>query len=149
MAVRPGEVTPIPKETRPWVCKKGVESCTRTKPCRSCLGARNRRSGMKKQRQARKALEVVTGKHAVQFVTAGGNEENWRLPVICEVKSGKQTDAVWSKYAAAEAQANANKAQGDPRPTTVVFMGTRTSDGLFVCRLSELGRVMEALVEMA
>lgn len=136
----------LDKATRPWACKHGNDECTRTKPCRRCLGARSRRSGMAKQREARKVLERVTGKFAVQFVTAGGNEENWRLPVRVEVKSGAQCGPVWTKYAAAEAQSAASKSEGDGRPFVAVFMGTRTSDGLFVCRLSELDRVTEALV---
>jgi hypothetical protein len=37
------DVTPIPKETRLWNCRKGVKSCSRAAPCPSCRGARNRR----------------------------------------------------------------------------------------------------------
>lgn len=103
---------------------------------------------MRKQREARKALEAVTGTQAARFATLTGNEENWRLPVRVEVKSGAQCSPVWTKYAAAEAQSNESKAQGDPRPFVGIFMGTRTSDGLLVCRLSELGRVVEALVNL-
>jgi hypothetical protein len=134
---------------RVWVCKAGNDPCSRTAPCRSCLGRRNRRSGMVKQRAARKALEVVTGKQAAQFASLTSNEEGWRLPVRVEVKSGAQCNPVWTKFAATEAQANAAKSAGDARPFLAVFMGTRTSDGLVVCRLSELGRVHEALVDLA
>ncbi len=104
---------------------------------------------MVKQRQARKALEVVTGTQAARFAGLTGNEETWRLPVRVEVKSGAIAGPVWTKYAAAEAQSNASKATGDTRPFLAIFMGTRTSDGLVVCRLSELGRVVEALVDMS
>ncbi len=148
MAVN-GELAPgFPREknTRAWVCKKDIETCTRTKPCPSCRGARNRRSGLKKQRMARKVLERVTGVNATRFMQAGGNEENWRLPVRVEVKSGVQCGPVWTKFAATEAQSNAAKSEGDTRPFVAVFMGTRTSDGLFVCRLTQLDRVVEALV---
>lgn len=131
---------------RGWECKHADATCTRKRPCRRCLGARNRRSGMRKQREARKSLERVTGVQANRFLTANGNEENWRLPVRVEVKSGAQTSPVWTKFAAAEAQSAASKATGDGRPFVAVFMGTKTSDGLFVCRLSDLGRVTEALV---
>lgn len=139
----------LEKATRPWECKKGDASCTRTKPCRSCLGRRSRRSGLEKQRQARKALETITGKQAGRFATLTAQEENWRLPVRVEVKSGAQCGPVWTKYAMTEAQSEAAKPSGDPRPFVAVFMGTRTSDGLFVCRLSQLGRVVEALVDLA
>lgn len=138
----------LDKATRPWVCKKDVESCTRTKPCPSCRGRRNRRSGMTKQRQARKHLEVLTGKKAGRFSTQTGNEENWVLPIRVEVKSGAVAGPVWTKFAASEAQAEAVKPHGDPRPFAAVFMGTRTSDGLLVVRLSELERVLDALVEV-
>lgn len=136
----------LDKAIRPWVCKYDNADCTRKVPCPRCRGARNRRSGMRKQREARKSLERVTGVQAHRFVTAMGNEENWRLPIRVEVKSGAQTNPVWTKFAAAEAQSGASKATGDTRPFVYVAMGTRTSDGLFVCRLSELGRVTEALV---
>lgn len=58
----PGE-WPKPKETRPWVCRveHTEDACTRLKPCYACRGARNRRSGMRKQREARKAIERATG----------------------------------------------------------------------------------------
>lgn len=104
---------------------------------------------MRKQREARKALEVVTGKHAARFASLTGNEESWRLPIRVEVKSGLIAQPVWTKFAAAEAQSNASKAEGDVRPFAAVFAGTRTSDSLFVCRMSQLGRVVEGLVELS
>ncbi len=143
------QVEPIPKETRLWKCRRDDASCSRTKPCVACRGARNRRSGMRKQREARKALEAVTGKDAARFVGQLGNEESWSgLPLRVEVKSGAVAGPVWTKYAAAEAQSAASKAIGDVRPFVFVAMGQRTSDGLLVCRLSELGRVVEALVNL-
>ena len=140
------EVEPRFKDPGAWKCRKDDETCTRAKPCRSCLGARNRRSGMRKQRDARKALERVTGKEAARFVGQLGNEESWRLPVLVEVKSGAQVGPIWTRFALAETQAKSNKNIGDNRPFVFVAMGQRTTDGLFVCRLSELGRVTEALV---
>lgn len=135
------------KQERVWNCRRDDATCTRTKPCPSCRGARNRRSGMLKQREARKALEAVSGKHAARFVGQLGNEESWSgLPLRVEVKSGAQVGPVWTKYAAAEAQAETNHAIGDPRPFVLVCMGQRTSDGLVVVRLSQLARLVEALV---
>lgn len=147
MTAVPDGFPKLDKQTRPWNCPKGITSCERSKPCPSCRGARNRRSGMRKQREARKALEAVTGAQAARFAGQLGNEEAWSgLPLRVEVKSGAIAGPVWTKYAAAEAQANASKAIGDSRPFVFVAMGTRTSDGLLVCRLSELSRVVEALV---
>lgn len=144
------KVTPIPKgESRPWTCKKDVKSCTRSKPCPSCRGARNRRSGMRKQREARKALEALTGAEAAKFVGQLGNEEAWNgLPLRVEVKSGAQVSPIWTKYAAYEAQSEATRARGDVRPFVVVAMGNRTTDGLVVCRLSQLARVVEAVLNV-
>lgn len=137
----------LDKQTRPWFCKQEDESCTRAKPCNSCRGRRSRNSGMRKQREARKALEALTGAEAARFAGQLGNEEAWHgLPLRVEVKSGAIAGPVWTKYAAAEAQSAATKAHGDIRPFVFIAMGQRTSDGLMVCRLSELARVVEALV---
>jgi hypothetical protein len=115
--------------------------------CRPCIGRRSQSSGKRKQRAARKALEQVTGTHAARFLGQLGNEESWTgLPLRVEVKSGAIAGPVWTKYAAAEAQAAAAKAIGDTRPFVFIAMGQRTPDGLLVCRLSELARVVEALV---
>jgi hypothetical protein len=102
---------------------------------------------MLKQREARKALEAVTGTQSARFVGQLGNEESWHgLPLRVEVKSGAQVGPIWTRYAAAEAQAETNHAIGDPRPFILVAMGQRTSDGLVVVRLSQLARFAEALV---
>ncbi len=103
---------------------------------------------MRKQREARKALEAVTGVDANRFVGALGNEENWRLPLRVEVKSGAQVGPIWTRYIQAETQAEANHAKGDPRPFVMVAMGQRTTDGLLVCRLSQLAAVVEGLVNL-
>lgn len=137
----------LSKETREWSCKKQVASCTRSTPCPSCRGARNRRSGMRKQREARKALQALTGAEAARFVGQLGNEESWSgLPLRVEVKSGAQCGPVWTKYAAAEAQSENSRAIGDVKPFLMVCMGTRTSDGLVVFRLSQFARIVEAVV---
>lgn len=136
-------------ETRPWQCRKGDESCLRTAPCNACRGARNRRSGMRKQREARKALEALTGAEAARFVGQLGNEEAWSgLPLRVEVKSGAQVNPIWTRYAAAEAQSEATRSIGDTAPFCMVAMGTRTTDGLFICRLSKLGDAVHALVNI-
>lgn len=144
--LQPGE-WPRPKPTRPWNCRRDDASCTRTVPCVACRGARNRRSGLRKQREARKALETVTGAQAARFSGQLADEERWSgLPLRVEVKSGAQCGPIWTRYAAAEIQAEANNAIGNTKPFVLVAMGQRTTDGLVVCRLSQLSRVVEALV---
>lgn len=113
------EVEPLPKITRPWVCKKGDESCTRKVPCRSCLGARNRRKGQKAQRMARK----VTGISKSQFHGQDGNEENYKDKHFrWECKSGQQAMSLGTNFLKAEAQADGNKAIGDFRPFAGQFV---------------------------
>lgn len=141
------DVTPRFKDSGAWKCRKDDESCTRAKPCPSCRGARNRRSGMRKQRDARKALERITGVQAAKFLGQLGNEEAWSgLPVIAEVKSGAQCGPLWTRFAAAEAQALASKPVGSTKPFVFIAMGQRTSDGLIAFRLSQADRVLEAML---
>lgn len=120
------EVFPISKEQqtgRVWVCKAGNEPCTRKEPCRSCLGRRNRRSGMTKQREARKSLEALTGAQAARFSGQLGNEESWHgLPFRVEVKSGGVAKPVQTFYDNCEAQSTQNHAIGDRRPFIAVAM---------------------------
>lgn len=135
MNLNRAEVTPIPKgETRPWRCKAGDESCTRTKPCRSCLGRRSRRSGQTRQRAAAKGLGVPPGRYRGERA----NEEGWRWAFRAEVKSGAQCTPAATRYLLAEAQAEAARPQGDPRPFLAVLMpkGWAESEGLVVMRLS-------------
>lgn len=141
---------PREKTTREWNCrnKGGPQAdCTKQTPCVSCRGRRSQASGRRKQRDARKALEVVTGAPASRFYGQLSNEESWNgLPLRVEVKSGAQCGPIWTRYAAAEIQAEANNAIGNTKPFVLVAMGQRTTDGLVVCRLSQLSRVVEALV---
>jgi len=140
------DVTPIPKETRAWQCRKDVEDCTRARPCPSCRGRRNRRAGLTKQRAARKALETVTGTPAGRYSSQTANEELWRLATLCEVKEGAQVGPIATRFLAAETQAFVAKAFGDPRPFLMVAMPKGWgSEGIVLCRLSELGHVVEAL----
>ncbi len=142
------DVTPIPKETRPWSCPKNDDTCTRKVPCRSCLGRRSNRSGKRKQREGRKRIENATGVLAGKYSTQTGNEENWRLIVMCEAKSGKQVDPIATRFLLAEAQAEAKRAIGDNRPFTMLAMPTGWgSDGIMAFRLSALPAVIDAIIE--
>ena len=139
---------PKPKDSRPWTCKKDDETCTRQKPCRSCLGARNRRKGMRKQRQARKDLEKTFQAEAAKFIGQLGNEEAWHgLPVRAEVKAGAQVRPIWTRYIVAEEQAQRSRAIGDNRPFLMVAMADHTTDGLAIVRLSQLALLLEAFNE--
>lgn len=142
------EVQPITKEAqahRVWTCKWDSEDCTRSAPCNRCRGARNRRSGMRKQRATRKALEQTFNASAAKFVGQLGNEEAWHgLPVMVEAKSGAQVGPIWTRFLAAESQAHANRAVGDVRPFVMVAMPKGVTDGLVLCRLSQFTDVIEA-----
>lgn len=127
---------PFPKEKqlgRPWTCPLEVEGCVRSAPCPSCLGRRNRRSGLKKQREARKRLGVPDAK----FHGQNGNEENWRGVFRVEVKSGQQVKALATRFLEAEKQSDGNKAVGDPRAFLFVAMPAGMSnEGIVALRLS-------------
>lgn len=139
----------LDKATRPWNCIGDDAACSKAQPCRRCLGKRSRRRGMDKQRSARKALEALSATDAAKFMGQLGNEESWSgLPLRVEVKSGAQCNPIWTKYAAAEAQSENSRAIGDAKPFVMVAMGTRTTDGLVLVRLSQLGRLVEALVNL-
>jgi hypothetical protein len=102
---------------------------------------------MRKQREARKALEQLTATSAARFVGQLGNEEAWAgLPLRVEVKSGAQVGPIWTRYVAAERQAERSLAVGDVRPFLLVAMPAGVSDGLVVCRLSQFAHVVEAAV---
>lgn len=136
----------LDKQTRPWTCKKDDQTCTRQQPCRSCLGARNRRKGMRKQREARKTLEKVFDAEAAKFIGQLGNEEAWTgLAVRVEVKSGAQVRPVWTRFIVAEEQSQRSRAIGDNRPFLMVAMADHTTDGLAIVRLSQLAALLEAL----
>lgn len=102
-------------------------------PCRKCEGRRSRQRGLKKQREARKAVGVPDARYHGQL----GNEENWRGYFKTEVKSGKMVGAQ-SWFLRAEGQAQANAAIGDARPFMFVAMPQGWgSEGLVTIRLSD------------
>lgn len=123
----------FPKDARPWHCRAENEGCSRTSPCNSCRGRRNRRSGLAKQRAARKALGVPRARVAA----AESNEESWRGIFRWEIKSGQLARSAATRYLEAEKQAEANKAVGDTRPFAAGLMPHGWgSEGLVVVRLS-------------
>ncbi len=124
---------PKPSQRAAWACPKQVVSCTRGTPCPSCLGRRNRRGGLRKQREARKQMGVPQAR----FRGQDAQEENWAGVFRCEVKAGQQVKAMTSRFLAAEAQSDANKRIGDPRPFAFIAMPTNMgAEGLVCVRLS-------------
>lgn len=132
-------------QARPWACSKENEDCTRTSPCPSCLGRRNRARGRRKQRLAQRGIGIPL----TRFHTNNGAEENWQGLVRAEVKSGKQVQSLAARYLAAEAQSEAARAIGDTRPFIFLAMPLGWgSDGIVAYRVSKAGEVLNALLEM-
>jgi hypothetical protein len=106
--------------------------CNRGCKCARCRGANNRRSGLKKQNTARKALGIPLGKFG------SSNEEKWSDNVFAnEVKSGQQCGPLFTWWQKVEKQVRANEADfGDTRrPVRAVAMPAGTSRGLVVVEL--------------
>lgn len=124
----------------------GIESCTAvgqptknghvrgcTTKCAKCRGRRNRKGGLRKQNEARKALGIPVGKFGAS------NEETWSDNVWSnECKSGAQVGPVATFFRKVEKQVRANESDyGDRRrPVRAIAMPEGESDGLVVVRLS-------------
>lgn len=134
----PRQVEPRFKEPKPVVEKTAAQR----------RGSNNRRKGMRKQLEVRKAFQEITGTSWVQFHTQGGNEETWLSPLRVECKAGKQVGPLTTKFLAAEEQSEASRALGDVRPFALVAKpdGWAKHDGIFACRMADLARVIEGLV---
>lgn len=105
-------------------------------------GRLNKQKGHRKQSLARKALEELFGAEAL-FHGRKANEEAWtHLPIRVEVKAGAQVKPIETRFLAAEKQATAAKATGDPRPFCYIAMPDGTTDGLFICRLSTIKELL-------
>ena len=130
------DVTPFFKEPKP-------EKPERT-PMQK-MGARNRNSGMRHQRNVRKEIEKMTGTIAARFVGQLGNEEAWHgLPWRIEVKSGNQSLPAVTAYEKMRAQSEANHAQGDPRPFVGVVK-VNNVEAVVLVRLKDLATLLETL----
>lgn len=138
--MRPGDVTPNFKAEKPEPDEKSVAQKR---------GARNRRSGMRAQREARKQVEGLTGTQAAKFAGQLGNEEAWHgLPWRIEVKSGAITAPAVSAYKKAKAQSDQNHAQGDPRPF-VQIVRLQNHKPLAIIALEDLPAVLACVVATA
>lgn len=101
--------------------------------CKQCMGRRNRRKGLKKQRDARKALGV-----APSHKFGDANEERWQSMFANEVKAGAQIRPAVTAWLRIEEQVLSNEADfgGHRKPTRAVLMPDGWSDGLVMVRLS-------------
>jgi hypothetical protein len=107
--------------------------CVRGCPCPRCVGKRNRKSGLKKQGAARKALGVPGGKFGAS------NEELWESLFRNECKSGRFVMPAANAYLKIEQQVDANRPDvgDDGRPCRAIIMPFGWgSEGLVMVRLS-------------
>lgn len=112
-----------------------ANGCVRGCPCRKCLGARNRRKGLSKQRTARKALGV-----APSHKFGDANEERWGDNLFAnEVKAGAQIGPAVTAWRRIEAQVLSNQtAIGSiKKPCRAILMPDGWgNEGLVMVRLS-------------
>ena len=102
----------------------------------------NRNNGRTKQELARKLLRVPDNKSG----RIPADEEDWNSNVLFEVKSGKQVDPIATRFYNAESQSQEFvDTLGKKKPFSMVAMPTGTGDGIFMCRLSSLQKVVEGL----
>lgn len=114
--------------------------CVRGCRCASCRGRNNRAKGQRKQRIAQKALKIPGN-------SLGANhEEMWRGLVRVEVKAGGQVHPSVTQYLKMEAQSEASRAYGDPRPFAGVCMPDGMTDGVVSVRLSRVYDFAQAIV---
>lgn len=111
-------------------------------PCRSCIGRRNKAKGRKKQRRA----QVALGMTGLGTTLGPNHEENWSGHLRVEVKAGAQVRAANTAFRKMRTQSEASRPFGDVRPFIGVAMPDGESDGLVMCRLSDLPSVALAVV---
>lgn len=138
------EVTPLLKQKVKCACGLAAcdrygtpnkDGCVRGCPCRRCLGRRNRRKGLSKQSQARKALGVQSQKFG------DANEERWADSLFAnEVKAGAQIRPAVNAWLRIEAQIVANEpdfGRANKHPRAVLMPdGFPKDEGLVMVRLS-------------
>ena len=115
--------------------RKNPEGHVRGCTCPKCMGQRNRRKGLKKQRDARKALGV-----APSHKFGDANEENWQDHLFAnEVKAGAQIKPAVTAWQRIELQVQSNQiAVGSlKKPCRAVLMPDGWGkEGLVMVRLS-------------
>lgn len=107
----------------------------------------NRSNGRNKQMRAKEMLGVPERK----FGGKSSDEEHWNSEVRFEVKSGNQVEPIATRFYKAEKQsldyAGQQKDGSMIKPFAMVAMPHGTGDGIVLCRLSEIKRVVEGLQE--
>lgn len=105
-------------------------------------GRRNRLSGKRGERQARK---IVSAKAPTQ-AHANVGEEALGGPLLTEIKSDKRhAKPVWTHYQHCEDQAEHSRAIGDNRPFVALFRPPGVNETLVVVRGSRLRDVVADL----
>jgi len=106
-----------------------------------------RQSGFVKQERARKLLKVPDR----EFGASNLDEELWNSAVQFEVKSGKQVNSVSSLFFRIEDEVGKKikitKGATKSKPFAMICMPDGTGDGLLVTRLSDLEKLIPALLE--
>lgn len=119
--------------------------CVRGCGCRKCLGRRNRRKGLAKQREARKALGVKPQKFG------DANEERWDdLLFANEVKAGKQIQPAVNAWTRIETQILSNRPDhgGQHKASRAVLMPDGWGgEGLVIVRLSTWRELVRPALE--
>jgi hypothetical protein len=118
--------------------------CVRGCVCPRCRGARNRRSGLAKQRVARKALGIPANKFG------DSAEERWADVLFRnEVKSGAAIQPAVTAWSRIEKQVDQNRPDhgDDGRPCRAVLMPAGMSDGLVMVRLSTWEQLVRPAME--
>jgi hypothetical protein len=125
---------------KPWA-SNGVLCVKHGCKCRQCQGKRNKTMGAKSQRRGKKKLGLVS---AGSIHT--GHEENDSGWVRWENKYGASfTGPVFTAYAKAEAQSEAQRPIGDLRPFIFRSENARARYGLITFRDDRLEETVEAL----
>jgi|TARA_A100001011_G_C14321483_1_gene850919 hypothetical protein len=105
----------------------------------------NRSNGRSKQERAKSLLGVPER----LFGGKSADEEHWNSEVRFEVKSGNQVEPIATRFYKAEKQsseyAGRQKDGSINKPFAMVAMPHGTGDGIFLCRLSEIQKVVEGL----
>jgi hypothetical protein len=119
-----------------------IRGCT----CPKCRGQRNRRKGLSKQREARKALGV-----APSHKFGDANEENWGDALFAnEVKAGAQIGPAVTAWRRIEAQVQSNQtAVGSiKKPCRAILMPDDWGkEGLVMVRLSTWTELIRPALE--
>jgi|TARA_B100000902_G_scaffold323158_1_gene316814 hypothetical protein len=107
----------------------------------------NRSNGRSKQMRAKELLGVPERKYGGK----SSDEEHWNSEVRFEVKSGNQVEPIATRFYKAEKQsseyAGRQKDGMINKPFAMVAMPHGTGDGIVLCRLSDLKKVVYGVLE--